>query len=295
MPKNLRSIDPQLLETLVMIAEAGSFAAAAERVGRTPSAVTMQMQRLEDLLQLTLFEPSGRTRRLTDAGDILVSHAKVMLQLNDEFWASISQRSKPRLIRLGAPDDYMDKLLPRVIERFSQSHPDVSIDFTCEPSESLKVLVEKGKLDLALVSQPPSDGNQETTVRREPIVWVAAPNAQFCENEALPLSVFQPGCIARRQILDACVTNGLDVRIHYSSPSLAGLLSPVRAGVAVTAIARCSVPEDLVIFNGRIDLPLIDPIDLAVVESRAARKAPHIRNLIHELKVGLSQEGAALC
>jgi DNA-binding transcriptional LysR family regulator len=90
------SLDPVLLRSFVCIAETGTFTRAAEIVGRTQSAVSMQMRRLEDLLGQTLLARSkGGSVRLTAHGSRLLARAKEMLALNDAIWADFHGHEAP--------------------------------------------------------------------------------------------------------------------------------------------------------------------------------------------------------
>ena len=283
---NIRKIDPILLEAFVAIVDGGSFAAAAETVGRTTSAVSMQMKRLEELLPNKIFESHGRTKRLTASGEVLLAHARVILKLSDTMMQSMIPVNAPGVIRLGSPDDYVYTLLPDILDRYAQSFPDVRVEVTCQPSEELAGLIAHDKLDLALVTRRADDKESET-VRREPIVWVAAAGRTFAASEPLPLAMFQPGCVARAKTIEACTMAGRDYRIAYSSPSIAGLLSPVRAGRAVAAIARCSVPDDLQIIEASSSLPAINAIEIALMRGKSPKHPDFVHRLASDIQTSL--------
>ncbi|MCJ9673281.1 MULTISPECIES: LysR substrate-binding domain-containing protein [unclassified Neorhizobium] len=284
----LRKIDPLLLEVFVAIADSGSFSAAADRVGRTKSAVSMQMKRLEALFEGNpIFEIQGRSKRLTTHGEQLLAHARLILRLNDSLWKTMAQKNGPGLIRLGAPDDYVYTLLPNILERYAKKFPRVEIEVTCEPSEGLSDLIGRNALDLAVVTRRPND-DVSRTIRLEPIVWATAKGRRFSKSEPLPLAMFQPGCVARAKTIEACARVGLAYRIAYSSPSIAGLLSPVRAGLAVAAIARCSVPADLEILAEGNDLPEVNGLDIALMRGGSSEHPHFVQHLADEIHASLS-------
>lgn len=284
----LRKIDPILLEAFVAIADTGSFAAAADKIGRTKSAVSMQMKRLEALfVETPIFEIQGRRKQLTQTGEVLLSHARHIIRLNDTLWSSLAAANSPGLIRLGAPDDYVSTLLPDILERYAKVFPNVQVDVTCEPSEGLSELIGLDKLDLAVVTRRPED-RQSKTIRVEPIVWVAAKGKRFADDEILPLAMFQPGCVARARTIEACTKAGRQYRIAYSSPSITGLLSPVRAGLAVAAIARCSAPDDLEILPSSASLPSIQGIDIALMRGNGSFYPEYVQKLADEIHLSLA-------
>jgi DNA-binding transcriptional LysR family regulator len=133
----MKHFDPDLLRTLVAFADAGSLARAAASVGRTPSAVTAQMQRLEDSVGVALLEASGRGRTLTEAGDRLVSHARRILAANNEAWLSITGAAADGRIGLGVTQDFADTDLPGLLNLFARSHPRIRIDLRVGRSSEL--------------------------------------------------------------------------------------------------------------------------------------------------------------
>jgi DNA-binding transcriptional LysR family regulator len=284
---NLRNIDPFLLEVFVAISDSGSFSAAAEKVGRTRSAVSMQMKRLEALFEHTpIFEFNGRTKRLTEKGEQLLVHSRAILQLNDTLWQKMAQAHGPGTVRLGAPDDYAYALLPNILERFGQRFPQVQVELTCEPSEELAERIARHEIDLAVVTRRPHDDVSQV-VRIEPVVWAKAKGKPIDLTQPLPLAVFQPGCVTRTQAIEACATANKEYRIAYTSHSLAGILSPVRAGLAIAAIARCSVPDDLEIVEFDRTLPELKGIDLALMKSKRHGQTAFVQHLTEEICTSL--------
>ena len=146
-------VDPDLLRAFVYIAEDGSFTRAAERVGRTQSAVSMQVQRLEALLgEKVLARGKGGAVQLTAHGRYLLDKAREVLALNDAIWSAFHAPVVRGTVRLGTPDDYAMRFLPPVLKRFAQTHPAVEVDVLCLPSSDLVGRLKAGELDLTLVS-----------------------------------------------------------------------------------------------------------------------------------------------
>ncbi|RVA47765.1 LysR family transcriptional regulator, partial [Mesorhizobium sp. M7A.F.Ca.US.001.01.1.1] len=145
-------LDLDQLQTFISIADTGSFTRAAEEVHRTQSAVSMQMRRLEERIGKPLFEKDGRTNRLTEEGDKLLSYARRLLYLNRETLAAFDDRRLEGTIRIGTPDDYADRFLPEIMARFTRSNPRVELTVICEPTPGLVEHIKRGNLDLALVT-----------------------------------------------------------------------------------------------------------------------------------------------
>ena len=190
-------LDLDQLQTFITIADTGSFTRAAEEVHRTQSAVSMQMRRLEERIGKPLFEKDGRTNRLTEEGEKLLSYARRMMHLNRETLAAFDDRALEGTIRIGTPDDYADRFLPEIMARFARSNPRVELTVICEPTPGLVEHIKRGNLDLALVTHNDARGQSEV-VRREPLLWVSSANHATHEQDVLPMAFGRPTCIWRR-------------------------------------------------------------------------------------------------
>src|ERR1700722_4081786 len=107
--------DLDLLRTLLWAAQTGSFKEAALRVGRTQSAVSLQMNRLAEMVGGAPFEGSGQGITLTTAGSILVDYARRMLALNDEAMLAVAGSGVRGSVRLGLLQDFAETVLPGVL------------------------------------------------------------------------------------------------------------------------------------------------------------------------------------
>jgi DNA-binding transcriptional LysR family regulator len=194
-------LDLALLRSFVAVVECGSVLHAASRVGRSQSAVSMQMQRLEEEIGRPLFHRDGRTLRPNPAGEELLLHARRLLRLSNEALASLRRPEEAGLVRLGVPEDYAAFLLPPVLARFAQEHPLADIELSCDPSPALLRHLEAGRLDLALVTRQPHQ--PFAVLRRERFVWAATPEHGAWLREPLPVALFVPGDIARRHAVEA--------------------------------------------------------------------------------------------
>ncbi len=180
-------LDLDQLQTFISIADTGSFTRAAEEVHRTQSAVSMQMRRLEERIGKPLFEKDGRSNKLTEDGDRLLSYARRLIYLNRETLSAFDDNRLEGTIRIGTPDDYADRFLPEIMARFARSNPRVELTVTCEPTPGLVEQIKRGHLDLALVTHNDARGQSEV-VRREPLLWVTSANHATHEEEVLPMA-----------------------------------------------------------------------------------------------------------
>jgi molybdenum-dependent DNA-binding transcriptional regulator ModE len=133
----LPNLDVDLLKTFAVLAETGNFTRTAEEVGRTQSAVSMQVKRLEDLVGKPLLTREGRSNTLTADGQMLLDYARRMIQLNDEAMTVFTRPEVSGHVRFGTPDDYADRILPDVLARFARTNCKVQVDVDCQPSRTL--------------------------------------------------------------------------------------------------------------------------------------------------------------
>jgi DNA-binding transcriptional LysR family regulator len=166
-----RRLDIDLLRTFVAIAETHTLGRAAGKVGRTQAAVSMQVKKLETMLNQPLLNRTGRGVVLTLHGERLLGHARTILRHHDAAVADISGAGLAGTLRFGCPDDYAAAFLPHILRSFAGRHPQVFVEVICAPTARLKERFKQHALDLALIST--TDAEEGAPVlRREPLVWV---------------------------------------------------------------------------------------------------------------------------
>jgi len=260
-------LDLEHLATFVAIVESGSLAGAAARIGRSQSAVSMQLKKLEDRVGLRLLNRDAHGVALTGAGDVLLQHARRFRNLNEAAWSALKEPALEGRVRLGMPDDYAVQLLPPVLGSFAAKHPKVAVELACEQSDSLMEGLAAGRIDVAVFTR--SAARPGRLLRREPLVWVGPPVVRAEALDPLPLALYQPGSLDRELVLQALEVRAQGYRIAYSSPSIAGVLAALRAGLAVAAMTRCSVPQDLRLLPDGGRLPTLPALEVAIATSRA--------------------------
>ncbi len=275
------TLETPLLRTLVAVSETGSFTRAAAQVHRTQSAVSMQIKRLEETVGKPLLERDRRRARLTREGEALVAYARRIINLHDEALAAVSQPEVTGLVRIGTPDDYAAGFLPQVLSDFAETHPNVEVEMRCEISAKISQAFERGEVDVALLTSGSWLKGGEI-IRRERITWATSVRHMVHERDPVPLAVFEPGCLFRESALVALDEIERPFRIAYSSESYAGLVTAALAGLAVTVMARSSVPAGLRELSPDEGFPVLPSVDIALLRpppgrSHAAdRLADHI-------------------
>jgi DNA-binding transcriptional LysR family regulator len=268
-------LDPDLLRAFVFIAEEGSFTRAAQRVGRTQSAVSMQVQRLEAMLgQRLLVRAKGGQVTLTPHGQFLLARAREMLALNDDIWSSFRTPVVAGTVRLGTPDDYALRYVPQVLRRFAERHPSVMVEVLCLPSHLLVERLRAGELDLTLCSEGHEPaGWPASPVWRAPLSWVTSTTHSPHRLNPLPLALATGGhCAwsnAARRALEGC---GREYRMAYLAGTLTGTLTPVLAGLAVTVSPTAWLPEGLRTMRPEEGMPPLPEFGILLLKSPDAHQ-----------------------
>lgn len=278
-----RNLDLDLLRTFVSVADLGTVTAAAERLDYTQSAVSMQLRRLEQGVDLNLVRREGRRLVLTGEGMRLLGHARRLLAINDEAWADLRARPVTGVVRLGIPDDYASLLTP-TLAWFGQLYPSVELEVHCGLSVDLVRQLRAGDLDIAVVTRQRNSPGGEM-IRREPLVWSASRLHEPPLDDPIPLALFSPGKdVFREMALNALERAGRSWRIAYTSQSLTGVRPALDAGLAITVIARNMLTPDLRPLDESSGLPALPAVEIAIHRSsgRPSEPARHLSGLIQE-------------
>lgn len=285
-------LDLALLRNFAAVARTGSISLAATQVGRTQSALSMQMQRLEDMVGQSLLHRSGSGVRLTAAGERFLSHAESLLARNDEILADMAGGTLRGPVSLGCPEDYSIAFIPELLRDFFALHPEVELRMVCAPTTELRPLLHRRQIDIALVSL--SDAANSDVIRKERFVWVANdPKPAILDLETIPLALSAPTTLDYRAACDAMEAINRRYRVAFASDSLAGLIAIARSGHAISVLTQTAVPSDLhIVSTGLPPLPTLG-IALEFAEQRPSSPAKALGDHIRAVLPGLSADASA--
>ncbi len=264
------NLDLGLLRTLVAIADTGGFARAGALLHQTQPTVSLRMRRLEEQLDEVLFRREGRQMMLTSQAELLVAYGRKLLTLNDEAAMAVKRTAIEGNLRIGAPEDMSQAILPTVLKRFVQGHPKISLYVRSGRNSDLVAAVRNGDLDLALAfSTKEIDG--ALPLKRYPVQWICGSDFSVQGNSPLPLVLFETPCMFREFALHALDKAGVPWRVSYTASNVGSLLAAVKAGLGVTA--RVVVQREVAMrFLGKIDgLPALPKIDIWLCRSPASQ------------------------
>jgi len=281
-------IDPDLLRSFVLIAEGGSFTRAANAVGRTQSAVSMQIRRLEETLGQPLLLRGPRGVETTPHGAWLLERARRLLAMHDEIVSTFRTPAVSGTVRLGTPDDYALRWLPGILARFAEVHPAVEVVVTCAPSNELVQRLEEDEIDLTLLS----GGNERPGMMGQPLWhaglrWIGSTAHATHRRSPIPLATAQPSCVWRRAAVRALDEAGLPWRVAYTSTSQAGTLAPALAGLAVTIGLPGPLPAGLRFLGAEDGMPPLP--DFAIVLVTGPGGGPVVETLAEAIRAGFAE------
>ena len=265
---NFLSLEIRMLRSLISVVETGSITETARRLGRTQPAITLQIQRLEDLTGRPLLLHENRRISLTEHGTLVLSYAKSIVRLHDEL---LGRLASPRIeghVVLGTPDLYAANLLPPILHMFHQTFPLIQVELRCVLSTPLVSQVKRGDVDIALVTRM-NDFTGGRVVAQEPLVWISAVGSEAHLERPVPLALLPIGNLFREHAITTLGRIERPWRIACVSESASGLLAAVLAGMAVTVLGRSALAPGLCELNLE-DFPRLPAVELLLYKAERA-------------------------
>lgn len=227
------NLDLDLLRTFVAVADLNTFAAAAAAVCRTQSAVSQQMQRLEQLVGKELFARHGRNKLLTEHGIQLLGYARKILRFNDEACTSLMYSDVQGSVIIGASDDTADTILPYLLSRVTSIYPKLAIDVRVKRSPFMLPMLESDEVDLAITTITTKD-HPHIVLRTSPTLWYCSADFSYPSGDSVPLVLLDEPSPYRSMAIEHLNKAGIPWRIAYVASTLSAIRAAVRAGLGVT-------------------------------------------------------------
>lgn len=259
------------LRAFITVADLGGVTNAADHLGRSQPALSLQIKKLEDTLNAELFLRFNKQLKLSEHGSSIYNKAKHILALNDQL---VGQFLRPELagqIRLGIPSEFATTLLPKILGRFAQSYPYVTLEVFSDLSHKLLSEPQRTQYDLILALHDKPAAKRTGLVKTDKLVWVGSKDHRHDQAETLPLILAQDGCIYRKRALRSLEKIKRRWRIIYTNPDLSGIQAAIKEGLGITVLAQSTVPEGLTIIdNASVSgkLPDLGSIDISLIYER---------------------------
>ncbi|UXN58159.1 LysR substrate-binding domain-containing protein [Phyllobacterium zundukense] len=268
-----RDLEIDLLRSFAAVAAHRNFTHAARAIGRTQSAVSLQIKRLEDIVEKRLFERNRQSVSITHVGEALLVYANRILAANDAALSHLHRPEAEGLVRIGAPDDYATFLLPPILAAIAKEYPRLQFEVTCDNASDLLPMLDQGQLDVVVATHRPNAVAGQIA-RYEQLHWVASPDYMDDPDAPLSLVLFPTGCVCREVALDTLKRIDRSWRIAYSTRSIELMEKAILESAAVSVMEASIVPASLKIIDGQIGLPPLPEVVISVHQSNTSE--PHV-------------------
>jgi DNA-binding transcriptional LysR family regulator len=269
----MQTLDLAIMRTLLAAVESGSFAGAARKVGRSESAVSLQLKRLEEQIGEPVFLRAGKQMTLTGTGKRLVEYAQRLIDLNDEALSVTSENAIDGTVKLGVPHDVAETWLPAVIAGFRRSHPYATLKVVEGRSAVLLSRLADEQIDLAIVFSVNRPENALWSADL-PMVWIGRHDFGLRKNAPLQLAAFDPPCFFRAAAIASLERTDMNWSIGYASNTLPDLWSAVKLGLGIAVRTPAAVPTGLTILDGKHGLPDLPPFHVSLCGSAMEKRRP---------------------
>lgn len=267
-----RNLDLTALRAFVTVVDAGGVTKASGFLNLTQSAVSMQLKRLEEALDVGLFDRSTRKLNLTGAGEQMLGYARRMLELNDEVLGRLTAKEFEGTIHLGAPHDVIYPAIPEVLQRFNKAYPRMKVQLLSMGTINLKTAMDRGEADVILTTEEDVDRGGETLLER-PMVWVGAQDGQMWRQRPLRLAL-ENACIFRGPALAALDAAGIAWEVGVEADSIRTVEATVSADLAVHAVIEGTESPYTAIISHNGALPTLPRIRINMYRSELSKSEP---------------------
>lgn len=268
------NFDYLTLQCFVSVVESGSFTKAGEKIGRTQSAVSQQVSKIEKILGIPLLKREKRIS-LTIEGEIFFNYAIRIINLHHEIKNRFIENHLKGEIRFGVPEDFASFFLADVLADFSRTHPEVVLNVECDLTLNLLKRFKNDEFDIVLTKMTcPKNFPHGVNLLTESLEWSCNHSVIniLDKEKVLPLVLSPHPCIYRARALQALENANLKWRIVYTSSSYAGTLAAVRAGLGLTVLPKNMIPKNLTYVNKDF-LPLLNNIHVSLLKNSKNNQA----------------------
>lgn len=287
------NLPTDLLRTFIAVVELGGHSKAGALLGRSQPAISLQVQRLEELVRAPLLAQEGRTIQPTPAGEALLSYAREMVRINDEAVGYFHRATMAGVLRIGLPTDYALSFLQNTLTAFLRSHPEVELEIHCDLSRELHRMLRAEELDIIIATMPQQRMPYLSRAWIEQPIWAAAADYTADPERPVSLGAHLEGCDYRARMIGALESVGRRWKVVYTSPGISGLQNAVQNGLCVTALTQATLMPGMRQLTEDDGFPSLDPLRIGLFYKHP-RLTPTGLHLVSELVASLENVGSGL-
>ena len=285
---NPSQLDSELLRTFLVVTNSGSLSAAATRIFRSQSAVSLQIKQLESILGHTVFQRHARGVKLTAVGEELLPRAQQVVDLLDETINRLRSNPLQGAIRVGIPDEYGDSVLTGVIARFARNHPQVQLSVRCGFSADFPEALARDELDIA-VHAVESVRKPMLKLGTEKAFWVTSKHHNVHQLDPVPVALFDRQCWWRDRAIEALRKSGRRYQVTFSSESVTGITAAVSAGVAVGMVGENSLRDNFRVLSTKDGFAAL-PASILVLERQQGLDNAVAQAMCHAIREAFGRD-----
>jgi DNA-binding transcriptional LysR family regulator len=266
---HMRGIPIDILRAFVAVVEARGFTRAAEELGRTQPTISLQVKRLEELVEAPLFRKGGRFE-LSGVGEVCFEYGKRLLRLHDDMLEEVGGRNNPNgALRIGMPSEFASILAPRLDQLRADTAARPAFEVTVENSQSLSTAFRQNALDVAFVIGTGESEPHRIEQWRGQLGWFGGTLDAPDGDRPLPLVIAPPGSPIHEAATGALRACGRKFDIVCTSSDFAVLAAAASAGLGVTPMIEGLAPRGLAPSLDRSLPPLPEVPMLLLARSRS--------------------------
>ena len=271
------TFDIDTLRAVIAATDLGSFSRAGVQLGRTQSAISMQLKKLEQQAGTQLFVRKGRKLVPTEAGEALIAYARQIVALNDEAALKVGAEISTAVVRLGVPQDFFNDIIPVTLSEFSQLHPDIDVEIRAGLNHTLHKEIQAGRLDVALSFTEEHITNEGELLGKLPMRWLAHKELDLANSsgsESVPLVLFDHPCLFRKAALTSFEKAERPWRAAVTTPNLVFVWGALRSKLGVGVRTDYGLPDDIHSLSPKLNnLPKLPSIAVRLLRSNNSTSA----------------------
>ena len=259
-------VDLDLLRCFVTVAELRSFTLAGDRMGRSQSAVSVRIRKLEDLLGAPLFERNSRDVKLTNDGRRLLPKAWDILDQGEELVAAMREPVVSGRLRIGFLEYVSPHRIPEVLSSLQRRLPNAELSFHVGLSSTLITALDDGRIDVALALHD-LERKDSTPIASDQLVWVEGEDSSKAANasdKGVNLCLMQAPCVYRTSALEAAQEKALPFKEVLTANSVLAVHGAVASGLGLSVLGTSCIGKGVRLADKRSNLPSLPSLTIGL-------------------------------
>ena len=259
----MRGIPIDILRAFVAVVESRGFTRAAEELGRTQPTISLQVKRLEELVEAPLFRKGGRFE-LSPVGEVCLDYGKRLLRLHDDMLDELGRNNPNDVIRIGVPSEFASILAPRLNELRADAQTPTTFEVIVDSSQALSAAFRQNALDVAFVVGTGESEPHRIEQWRGQLRWFGGTLENESDDRPLPLVLPPQGSPLHEAATGALRAQERRFEVVCTCSDFAVLAAAVATGLGVTPMIDGLAPEGLEASSDK-SLPALPEVTLLLL------------------------------